>query len=524
MLWIVVSILCAALTYYYIVKPHKYWTSVGVKQGNPKFFFGDSWKNMTRKQSFAEMVLDVYNMIPNTRYTGIYQFLVPSLVIKDPNLLKQITVKDFEHFTDHRQLLPAENDPLWGNNLFALTGQKWRDMRATLSPSFTSNKMKAMFTLISECSENFVKYFKEQNKDIITIEMKDTFTRFTNDVIATSAFGIKVDSLRDKNNQFYVMGKDMTSFSGFWKTVKFLGFLIIPSIYNFFKVKMFPKAVSTFFKGLIVETIKTREEKSIVRPDMINLLMEARKGLQKNEENVIDTGFATVNESDIIKPKSNLRELTDDDIAAQALIFFFAGFDTVSSLMCFMTYELGVNQDIQDRLREEVEETSNNCGGKLTYDGLMKMKYMDMVISETLRKWPSAAAVDRVCTKPYTIKPETPEENPVHLTIGSVLFIPIMGIHRDPNNYPEPEKFDPERFNEENKNSIKPYTYLPFGLGPRNCIGSRFAIMEVKTVFFYILTHFKIVPVEKTVIPLKICKKTFNLHSENGFWFGLQRL
>lgn len=109
--------------------------------------------------------------------------------------------------------------------------------------------------------------------------------------------------------------------------------------------------------------------------------MEARKGLQKNEENVIDTGFATVNESDIIKPKSNLRELTDDDIAAQALIFFFAGFDTVSSLMCFMTYELGVNQDIQDRLREEVEETSNNCGGKLTYDGLMKMKYMDMVIS-----------------------------------------------------------------------------------------------------------------------------------------------
>lgn len=157
---------------------------------------------------------------------------MPSLVIKDPNLLKQITVKDFEHFTDHRQLLPAENDPLWGNNLFALTGQKWRDMRATLSPSFTSNKMKAMFTLISECSENFVKYFKEQNKDIITIEMKDTFTRFTNDVIATSAFGIKVDSLRDKNNQFYVMGKDMTSFSGFWKTVKFLGFLIIPSIYN----------------------------------------------------------------------------------------------------------------------------------------------------------------------------------------------------------------------------------------------------------------------------------------------------
>ncbi|XP_049818311.1 cytochrome P450 9e2-like isoform X3 [Aethina tumida] len=525
MLWILVLLICVALTYLYIIKPHSYWRSIGVKQGNPAFFFGENWGTITRTQSFSEMILHVYNMFPDSRYTGFYQFLMPTLLLRDSDLIKQLTVKDFDNFMDHRSIIPEEVDPLLGKNLFSLKGQKWRDMRATLSPSFTSSKMKAMFTLISDCARDFVEHFKQNQKDIITIEMKDTFTRFTNDVIATTAFGIKVDSLKNRNNQFYVMGKEMTNFSSFWKNMKFFGYFACPRLFELMNIKIFTTEISTFFKSLIMETIKTREEKGIVRQDMINILMEARKGLLNYEENNgdIDTGFATVEESDIGKSKKSFT-LTDDDVTAQALIFFFAGFDTVSTLMCFMSYELGVNQEIQDKLREEINETLNDCGGKLTYEALMKMKYLDMVLSESLRKWPSAAGVDRVCTKPYTISPVLPDEKPLHLKKNDILFLPIFGIHRDPKNYPNPEKFDPERFNDDNKGSIKPYTYLPFGTGPRNCIGSRFAIMETKAVFFHILANFKIVPVEKTVIPLKICKKNFNLTSENGFWLGLQRI
>lgn len=147
-----------------------------------------------------------------------------------------------------------------------------------------------------------------------------------------------------------------------------------------------------------------------------------------------------------------------------------------------------------------------------------------MTFPETLRKWPISAVTDRICTKPYTIHPISPDEKPVHLTYNDIIVLPIFGIHRDPKYYPNPEKFDPERFNEQNKKNINPYTYLPFGTGPRNCIGSRFAIMETKAVFFYILADFKIVPVEKTDVPLKISKKNFNLTSENGFWFGLQKI
>lgn len=91
--------------------------------------------------------------------------------------------------------------------------------------------------------------------------------------------------------------------------------------------------------------------------------------------------------------------------------------------------------------------------------------------AETLRKWPPAVAMDRVCTSPYTMKVDGKTHK---FNVGDIIWVPVFGIHRDERYYPDPEKFDPERFNEENKRNIHPETYLPFGVGPRNCIGSRY--------------------------------------------------
>lgn len=117
-------------------------------------------------------------------------------MIRDLELIKQITVKDFEYFLDHRDFfLDEETEPLLGKSLFMLKGQKWRDMRATLSPAFTGSKMRKMFQLVVECSEEATNIMlKEANasNEPYVPEMKDIFTRFTNDVIASSAFGLKV--------------------------------------------------------------------------------------------------------------------------------------------------------------------------------------------------------------------------------------------------------------------------------------------------------------------------------------------
>ncbi|XP_072400675.1 cytochrome P450 9e2-like [Diabrotica undecimpunctata] len=519
---ILVAVVVGALFYYYSFKRGNYWKERGVKQTNQSWLPGDNWGVILQRQAFTDMVVKAYNTAPDARYIGIYQFTFPTLLIRDVNLIKQIGVKDFDYFMDHLPFLPEKADPLWSKNLFALTGQRWKDMRPILSPSFTSSKMKSMFLLMSECGENLVKFFMGNDKNTIEIEMKDTFTRFTNDVIATTAFGLQVDSLRNPENEFYLMGKEATDFSGFWKGMKFFGYSTLPKIFELLQVRIFNNHVRKFFTELIGETIKIREEKGIIRPDLIHLLMEARKGIHQKEEKVVDTGFAVVQESNSEKGVAN--EMTDLDITAQALIFFFAGFDTVSSTMCFLAYELACNPDIQTRVREEIHKTLEQCGGKLTYEAVLKMKYMDMVLSESLRKWPSAAAVDRICTKPYTIEPATSDEKPIHFDKGMVVWFPIFAIHRDPKYYPDPERFDPERFSDENKANINPYAYLPFGTGPRNCIGSRFALLEIKILFCHLLVNFEIVPGPKTEIPLKISKKQFSLNAENGFWVNLKKI
>lgn len=283
--------------------------------------------------------------------------------------------------------------------------------------------------------------------------------------------------------------------------------------------------VCNFFTRIVQENIASREKHQIVRPDMIHLLMEARKHGLKQEEvpNLPETGFATVDNFDLDEKQKEDTELTDEDIAAQAFLFFLGGFETVSQQMCFLAHELAVHPDIQKKLREEILSTLDKCQNNLTYEALMGMKYLDMVVSESLRLWPNALALDRQCTKEYTIQPELPNENPILIKKGEVLVIPVFGLHRDPQYYPNPESFDPERFNDENKKNIQPYTYLPFGSGPRNCIGSRFALLDLKTLFVCLIAKFELVPVEQTQIPLKFSKTALNITPENGFWLGFKR-
>ncbi|XP_031354047.1 cytochrome P450 9e2-like isoform X2 [Photinus pyralis] len=476
----------------------------------------------------AENLKKSYDGFPGARFAGLYQLARPILVIRDPELIKQITVKDFDYFIDHSPLVPKDCEPLWEKNLLNLKGESWKEMRATLSPSFTSSKMKAMFNLMTECAERFVNYFRvEGSEDTVTVELKDTFTRFTNDVIASVSFGMDCDSLKERENEFYRMVKEAAnfSFSGLCNNMKFVIMLLSPKLATFFGLHLFSNKVSTFFRNLVTGNMAERERNGIVRPDMIHLLMEARKGRLKHERSneIIDSGFAAIEESEIGKDENRQKlELSDDDVTAQSMIFFFAGFETVSTLMCFTAYELAVNPYIQERLREEVDNVLKDGNGILTHEGLMKMEYMDMVISEVLRKWPPAVGTDRMCVKPYTIHPEREGEKPVHLKKGDVVFMIMYGIQRDEKYFPDPDRFDPERFSKENRKNITPYSYMPFGAGPRSCIANRFALLETKLLIFNVLRYFEIVVVKKSVVPIKLSRKQLNLNAEGGFWFGLK--
>lgn len=117
-------------------------------------------------------------------------------------------------------------------------------------------------------------------------------------------------------------------------------------------------------------------------------------------------------------------------------------------------------------------------GKRITYDALQKMKYLDQVVSETLRKWSPLSVLDRKCVKNYEF---VDEERNLKFTIdaGSILFIPHFAIQHDSKYFTDPEKFDPKRFNDENRNKIGLGTYLPFGIGPRICIGTSYHFIQI---------------------------------------------
>lgn len=146
-------------------------------------------------------------------------------------------------------------------------------------------------------------------------------------------------------------------------------------------IRLLESDVTTFFRQIITSNIKKREEEHLIRYDLIHLLMEARKGQLKHDESSNrDAGFATVEES-LIGKSSKQMELTKDHIIAQALIFFFAGFDTVSTVSTFMAAELALNPAIQRVLQQEIDNVCKNSQGQVSYSELLSMKYLDQVVS-----------------------------------------------------------------------------------------------------------------------------------------------
>lgn len=234
-----------------------------------------------------------------------------------------------------------------------------------------------------------------------------------------------------------------------------------------------------------------RQQKGYVRPDMIQLLVDAMN-------------------------KNNGVKVSINDVIGQAFLFFLAGFDTSSSLMTFTVLELAVHPDLQDKLYEEIKERFPNDENDITYESVSSLKYLDMVLKESLRMYPPFAMTNRVCVKDFTLPSPMNGYPEYTMKKGTIIMLPVIGLHHDPKYFPEPDKFLPERFSDENKAEIDPNTYLPFGIGPRQCIGNRLALMQTKIVITSILRNFVIKFTEDTRYPVVFSAKTFTMNAEDG--------
>ncbi|KAF2896448.1 hypothetical protein ILUMI_09728 [Ignelater luminosus] len=442
-------------------------------------------------------------------YCGFYTFAQPNFFILDPELSKRILSKDFQHFTDRCFFVNEEIDP-FSAHLLSLKGSQWKLRRNKISPTFTSGKMKMMFETLLNCTKDLRVLMEDFAENYQIFNANEIFERFTIDIIGSCGFGIECNSLRDPNSEFTKYGKKALK-EGAWHQFKMNVSIFAPNLFDSFRIPLNSPDVTRFFMNTVKETLRYREENNVVRKDFMHLMIQLKNNVKiENDDNIGELKS---------KDSGTAVSLTDQQIAAEAFLFFFAGFETSARTLTFCFYELASNMEIQEKLRTEIQNVLAKYGGRVTYDAVMEMTYMQKCISETLRKYPPIPGITRKCTERYKL----PDTN-VIIEKDVLIFVPISAFHHDPEYYPNPEKFDPERFSSENQFGRHQYAWLPFGEGPRACIGMRFAIMQVKVGLAALLQKYKFSVNSKTQIPFVFDPMHVFLTPKHGIWLNVEKI
>ncbi|XP_040042234.2 cytochrome P450 3A40 isoform X2 [Gasterosteus aculeatus] len=445
---------------------------LGVPGPQPIPFFGTM---LAYRKGFTTFDEDCSKKYGNV--WGIFDGRQPVLCITDPAMIKTILIKEcYSLFTNRRNF--RLNGQLYDAVSIAEDDQ-WRRIRSVLSPSFTSGRLKEMFDIMKHHSANLTSSMKKKADKDEPLELKEFFGPYSMDVVTSTAFSVDIDSLNNPSDPFVANIKKMLKFDFFSPVFLIVAFFpFMAPIMEKMEFSFFPKSVTDFFYAALQKIKSNRvhsEQKS--RVDFLQLMIDSQKNI------------------DLSKEESN-KGLSDHEILSQAMIFLFAGYETSSSSLSFLAYNLATNPHIMKRLQEEVDSTFPNKG-PVEYQALMQMEYLDSVINESLRLYPIAPRLERVAKA-------TVEINGIVIPKDMVVMVPTWPLHRDPSLWPEPEAFKPERFSKENKDSIDPYTYMPFGAGPRNCIGMRFALVMMKLAMVEILQRFSFSVCKETEIPLEM--------------------
>lgn len=350
---------------------HSYWQRRGVLSPPTSIFFGNAKEVFSQEVSLGDMFEKFYNYFKNKKqdHGGVHLLFLSTYMPVNPEIVKSIMLTDFNHFVDRGVYYNEEVDPL-SAHLFSIEGTKWRNLRQKLSPTFTSGKLKMMFATLIKCSEQ-LKTKMDNITDNSPVDIKDILIRFTTDIIGNCAFGIDCDSLKKPENIFR---KHLELFfvHGFWENIVGLFTLVSPNFSKKLRLKAINPTCSDFFLKIVKDTVEYREKNNIYRKDFMHLLLQLKnRGELVDDENVLA-------QKDETKKDVNL---TFNEIAAQALIFFLAGFETSSTTMTFCLLELALNPLIQEKLRQEVDQVLKKHNGELTYDALLDMHYMEKVIN-----------------------------------------------------------------------------------------------------------------------------------------------
>lgn len=509
----------AISTLYYYKNHYNYWRKKNVKGPTPFPFIG----NLPTILFSDRMKLDLEWLKKYGKVYGTYQGKQPVLVVCDPEVVNQICIKDFDAFPNH------EHNEFYNKFqktfVFALRNEDWKRVRTLMTPTFTSGKIKRMFKFLNACADDIVSCFAEQMKTnnkskgekSAILNVKEMYGLFTMDAITTCCYGLKLErssstNLKGAASRNALIKDAMRIFEvGWWRLIVVAA--APKQILRYFNIYLLPLSRFLPLVSRIGNLMESRQKSNKTFDDFLQLLIDAKLDDKleldelDNEENHhagLTNQSLTVDQEKMFKELNNTSggkiKMSDLEVMSNCVFLLAVGLETTSNLLCNATYALAFHKSIQNKLYEEIRNIAeyNEDKSKIhfSYEALTSCRYLDAVLSETLRRLTPVVQIDRIAERDYHI-----DKYNIDVPKGGKLILGFHGIMNDSDNWYKPEKFDPERFMPGNKEIIVPGSYCPFGVGPRHCIGMRFSLTEAKLALAKMVMNFKFEPAPGTAFP-----------------------
>ena len=462
------SIAYVIIRHYYSIK-HSYWKKRGISGPEPSFLRGTSLA--AGDEDFLKAELN--RVQKYGKVFGSYDGVVPVLICCDPEVLKDVLIQGFESFPD----MLTSNHPIQSLSLGEANGKRWRDMRTLVNPTFTSGKLKGMHSIMKHMIGDLLQHMDRKIADgSQDFECMSLFGNYSLDVLIKVAFSMDCNSNEAASDNAIV--KNVKRFFTIDKTKLFLE-QTLPSFVQ--KMIGFTFANTEAVEILVREARVIREQR---RADLC-----ASKTFNDLLQSMID--------AERMGKDGKVDKLTENEIIANIFVFLLAGSQSTSVVVACAAYLLAKHPEVQQKLRQEVSDAIQADGGEIKYDTILSLPYLNAVINETLRVYPPVSIIERICVKDYRI-----ESLNMTMTKGSKVNVPIYAIHHQEEFFPNHDQFDPERFMPENASKLVPNTFIPFMTGPRNCMGSRFALLKGKTTLAALILKYNFDSCPRTAMDL----------------------
>ncbi|CAG2175923.1 unnamed protein product, partial [Oppiella nova] len=378
-------------------------------------------------------------------------------------------------------------DPIFEHNIVVTRDSQWKRIRTVMSPTFTIAKLKRMTPLILDCvdtmNDNIDKIIAKSNGNLSApVDMKIVTGAYAMESTIQLAFGRKVSALDDPNNPIIENSRKILSPS-LLSLVKFSIIMFAPNVAQMLRISAFDKRVTKFFRDFTLNLIDERQRvlktgSPVKRVDFLQLMLDSMRDNNEAIDGSDDyTDSKSAEKYREIQPTDDMtdKSLSYDEIIAQCTMFLMAGYESTAATLSMCLYTIAKHPEVQQKLYEEIHTFHGQKKSSAdSYESINALKYTEAVIDEILRLYGTCLFIERVPNEDYVLK-----GTGITIKKDHVVYIPSYAMHRDPEYFADPDVFRPERFLAENV-AHNPYTYFPWGAGPRNCLGMKLAQLEIK--------------------------------------------